>query len=61
MVTPLVGLLFKWSNRDLAIFLMLIGIIFMIWFIMGIWLVGLAGLGIFILSLLLLMKSSKSK
>lgn len=61
MVTPLVGLLFKWSSKDLAIFLMFIGIIFMIWFFMGIWLVGLVGLGIFILSLLLLIKHSKSK
>jgi hypothetical protein len=61
MVTPLVGLLFKWSSKDLAIFLMFIGIIFMIWFFMRIWLVGLAGLGIFILSLLLLIKPPKSK
>jgi hypothetical protein len=52
---PLTGLLFNWSNRDVGILFIFLGSLFMLWFLFGIWIVGLGGIAIFILGLLFLM------
>lgn len=56
---PLTGLLFKWTNKDVGIFFLFLGLLFIIWFFFGIWLVGLGGIVLFILGLFFLMNKIK--
>jgi hypothetical protein len=60
MISPLIGLFFKWSNKDVGAFIMFAGIILAIWFLFDIWIVGIFGVIIFILGLLLIIKPEKS-
>ena len=61
MNIPLVSFFFDWNDKDIAILLMFLAILFILWFFGGIWIVGLGGLGIFILGLFLIIKPSKSR
>jgi len=54
-IPALSALFFKWSKRDAAILTMFAGLIFIFWFFMGIWLVGMAGILILIIGLMLLL------
>lgn len=56
---PLTGLLFKWTNKDVGILFLFLGLLFIIWFFFGIWLVGLGGIVLFILGLFFLMNKIK--
>jgi len=56
---PLAGLLFKWTNKDVGILFIFLGLLFILWFLFGIWLVGLGGIALFILGLVFLMNKIK--
>lgn len=60
MWLPLSGFFFKWSNKDAGALIMFAGIIFILWFFFGIWIVGILGLILFILGLLLFIKPEES-
>jgi len=55
------GLFFKWSRNDLAILLILIGVIFSFWIFFGIWIVGICGIILIILGVISLIINFKSK